>query len=67
MCIDTYTSADKHEIDQGLVILLLYTPLPIDLPTVHKDILIFAAARHGDIDRHVRLRRPSLVEGRTNA
>jgi hypothetical protein len=45
MCIDTYTSADRHEIDQDLVIPMLYTPLAVDLPTVQKDILILVAAR----------------------
>jgi hypothetical protein len=51
------------EIDQDVVIPLLYNPLPANLPTVQKDILILAAAHHGDSNRYVRLRRPSLVEG----
>lgn len=38
---------------------LLYTPLPRDLPTVNKTLLIHMAAYHGDIDRYSRLvRRP---------
>ncbi|KAK3196833.1 hypothetical protein K4F52_000177 [Lecanicillium sp. MT-2017a] len=38
---------------------LLYTPLPQDLPTVNKTLLIHMAAYHGDIDRYSRLvRRP---------
>jgi hypothetical protein len=65
MCIGTYTSADRHGIDQHLVILLLYIPLPVDLPTMQEDILILVVARHGDTNRYVRLRRPVLVEGET--
>ena len=37
---------------------LLYTPLPADLPTMNKDLLIEMAAYYGDIDRYTRLRRP---------
>ncbi|KAK0651161.1 hypothetical protein B0T16DRAFT_434432 [Cercophora newfieldiana] len=37
---------------------LLGTPLPFDLPTIHKDLLILAAATEGNVDRYVRLRRP---------
>jgi hypothetical protein len=62
MCIDTYT-ANTHELDQDVVVPLLYSPLPVDLPTVQKDILILAAALHGDIDRYVRLRRPYMITG----
>ncbi|KAJ4378726.1 hypothetical protein N0V86_005597 [Didymella sp. IMI 355093] len=57
MSIDTYHS-DAHKIDQAVVIPLLYNPLPADLPTVQKDLLILTAAVHGDIDRYARLRRP---------
>lgn len=41
----------------------LYEPLPQDLPTVQKDILIAMAAYYGDIDRYSRLRRPRPVYG----
>lgn len=37
---------------------LLYKPLPQDLPTTNKDLLILMAAYHGNIDRYARLRRP---------
>lgn len=40
---------------------LLCEPLPRDLPTVDKDLLIVSAAYYGDIDRYVRLRRPELL------
>jgi hypothetical protein len=39
----------------------LYEPLPQDLPTVQKDILIAMAAYYGDVDRYSRLRRPKSV------
>ncbi|KAJ0419521.1 hypothetical protein BJY00DRAFT_313910 [Aspergillus carlsbadensis] len=42
---------------------LLHSPLPADLPTVDKDLLILMAAWSGNIDRYVRLRRPSQIEG----
>ncbi|KAL2837090.1 hypothetical protein BJX68DRAFT_273228 [Aspergillus pseudodeflectus] len=42
---------------------LLHSPLPADLPTVDKDLLILMAAWSGNIDRYVRLRRPSKIEG----
>ncbi len=35
--------------------------LPLDLPTVDKDLLILMAAYYGDIDRYERLRRPSMI------
>ncbi|KAL4903809.1 hypothetical protein BDW74DRAFT_185903 [Aspergillus multicolor] len=41
---------------------LLYSPLPMDLPTVNKDLLILMAAYYGDIDRYVRLRRPVMIQ-----
>ncbi|KAJ5168366.1 uncharacterized protein N7482_003960 [Penicillium canariense] len=40
---------------------LLYNPLPRDLPTVDKDLLILMAAWSGNIDRYTRLRRPKLL------
>lgn len=36
---------------------LLYNPLPQDLPTTNKDLLILMAAYYGNIDRYARLRR----------
>ncbi|KAH0439673.1 hypothetical protein CcaCcLH18_02783 [Colletotrichum camelliae] len=43
---------------------LLYEPLPVDLPTARKDVLILMAAWEGDVDRYVRLRRPVTAEKR---
>ncbi|KAJ5577069.1 hypothetical protein N7535_003995 [Penicillium sp. DV-2018c] len=49
------------KIDEEQVLSLLYNPLPNDLPTVHKDLLILVAAFYGDIDRYARLQRPCQV------
>ncbi|GIK07218.1 hypothetical protein Aspvir_002875 [Aspergillus viridinutans] len=38
---------------------LLYTPLPADLPTMNKDLLILMATYYGNIERYARLRRPN--------
>ncbi|KAH8910646.1 hypothetical protein BR93DRAFT_923352 [Coniochaeta sp. PMI_546] len=46
---------------------LLIEPLPLDLPTVEKDMLILMAAYHGNIDRYARLRRPVLLETPTQS
>lgn len=40
---------------------LLYSPLPLDLPTMNKDVLILMAAYEGNVDRYVRLRRPGMI------
>ncbi|KAF3045408.1 hypothetical protein E8E11_008187 [Didymella keratinophila] len=61
MCIDTYNvSAPKTE--QNIVVPLLYSSLPTDLPTVQKDLLILMAAVQGNLDRYERLRRPFLIQ-----
>lgn len=40
---------------------LLDSPLPFDLPTIRKDLLILMAAFEGNVDRYSRLRRPGQV------
>lgn len=40
---------------------LLFTPLPRDLPTMKKDLLIQMAAYEGNIDRYARLMRPGYM------
>jgi len=40
---------------------LLVRPLPPDLPTGEKNLLILMAAYNGDIDRYARLRRPAML------
>ncbi|RJE19722.1 hypothetical protein PHISCL_07935 [Aspergillus sclerotialis] len=40
---------------------LLFTPLPRDLPTMKKDLLIQMAAYEGNIDRYARLMRPDYM------
>lgn len=37
---------------------LLYTPLPFDIPTLRKDLLVQMAAYGGNFDRYFRLLRP---------
>ncbi|GAB7356618.1 hypothetical protein MBLNU459_g7340t1 [Dothideomycetes sp. NU459] len=44
-----------------LILDLLSAPLPSDLPTVDKDLLILMAAYYGNIERYSRLRRPELL------
>ncbi|EQL02878.1 hypothetical protein OCS_01410 [Ophiocordyceps sinensis CO18] len=46
---------------------LLSNPLPANLPTCDKDVLIVMAAYRGDLDRYCRLRRPHLVHGEFEA
>ena len=43
------------------IIGMLSEPLPRNLPTVDKDLLILVAAYSGDIDRYARLRRPQMI------
>lgn len=57
--IDEFTSEPPPPEDD--VSHLLYTPLPADLPTMNKDVLILMAAYYGDVDRYSRLRRPRPV------
>ncbi|OHW99359.1 hypothetical protein CSPAE12_01945 [Colletotrichum incanum] len=42
-------------------LVLFYTPLLSHLPTTNKDALILMAAYEGNIERYVRLRRPSML------
>ncbi|CZR62109.1 uncharacterized protein PAC_12006 [Phialocephala subalpina] len=63
MCIDEYTTPKRPAYD---VTPLLYAPLPVNLPTVEKDLLILMAAYYGDIDRYARLRRPVMIEKEVN-
>ncbi|THY07456.1 hypothetical protein D6D02_07229 [Aureobasidium pullulans] len=62
MSVDVKRS-EPRSVDQSVVLPLLYSPLPADLPTVDKDMLILSAAYHGNIDRYVRLRHPQKIKG----
>ena len=42
------------------------TPLPADLPTANKDLLILMAAYDGNIDRYARFRRPTRIPTELN-
>ncbi|EFR05108.1 hypothetical protein MGYG_08117 [Nannizzia gypsea CBS 118893] len=46
---------DKYNILTNEEVQLLYTPLPQDLPTMKKDLLVQMAAHDGNIDRYARL------------
>jgi len=58
---------DEEETDdtpyelKGSEAALLDSPLPRDLPTAHKDLMILAAAYEGNLDRYARLRRPGFA------
>ncbi|KAF9878318.1 hypothetical protein CkaCkLH20_04356 [Colletotrichum karsti] len=54
------TLEDEH-------ISLFYSPLPNDLPTTNKDVLIIMAAWEGNIDRYLRLRRPFRIANEISA
>ena len=60
--IDDHDTAAQHNpplAEQDVP--LLYSPLPLDLPTMNKDVLILMAAYEGNVDRYVRLRRPEMI------
>jgi len=46
---------------------LMYTPLPLHLPTAAKDPLILMAAHEGNLDRYVRLHRPRMLHREAKA
>lgn len=60
---------DQHESDENVrrlsvdreEVRLLSQTLPVDLPSVQKDLLIVMAAYYGDVDRYARLRRPQFL------
>lgn len=60
--IDDRTSPAREVILTDDEIALLYSPLPPDLPTLNKDLLILKAAYTGNIDRYARLRRPRMIK-----
>ncbi|KAK2613101.1 hypothetical protein N8I77_000030 [Diaporthe amygdali] len=60
--IDGHDSAGEHNPPLAeRHVPLLYSPLPLDLPTMNKDVLILMAAYEGNVDRYVRLRRPVMI------
>lgn len=58
LIVDSEATARTEQTEDALVD-LLYQPLPNDLPVGNKDLLIYAEAYNGDIDRYSRLRRPN--------
>jgi len=61
MSIDEY---DSEPLKQKEALMLLYSPLLVDLSTVRKDLLILMATYYGDLDRCLRLRRPTAMHMR---
>jgi hypothetical protein len=51
------TKAKPHALTDSEIVLFV-SPLPADLPTMHKDLMILIAAFEGNLDRYARLRRP---------
>jgi hypothetical protein len=51
------------ELPDSAAVPLLYSPLPADVPTVHRDLLILATAFSGNIDRYARPRHPTMILG----
>ncbi|OBT51233.1 hypothetical protein VE04_09110 [Pseudogymnoascus sp. 24MN13] len=60
--VDNYEKEDRPAPDPH-VVQYLYTPLPVDLPNINKDVLILQAAYSGNVDRYARLRRPRMLRG----
>lgn len=56
----------RPRLDHVVELLSSKSPLPENLPTVHKDLLILMAAYNGDVDRYSRLRRPSVIANEFN-
>lgn len=63
IAISPSDNTTHNVIHSDLLIQLLTNPLPLELPTVDKDLLICMAAYYGETDRYARLRRPSMVDG----
>ncbi|KAJ5359960.1 hypothetical protein N7517_009151 [Penicillium concentricum] len=59
--LDTDPDTTPFAIKDEEILLMLYMPLPADLPTLNKDLLILTAALYDDVDRYARPRRPNTV------
>ncbi|ATY61449.1 hypothetical protein A9K55_008883 [Cordyceps militaris] len=62
MNIDEFATPEPDDTADLAMAAYLAKPLPRDLPTGNKDILILAAAYTGNIDQYARLRRPLMVD-----
>jgi hypothetical protein len=62
-CIDAEGTLPGARAVDPKAVQLLCEPLPADLPTIDKDLLILMAAWSGNIDRYARLRRPTMING----
>jgi hypothetical protein len=66
MNIDIHNTEVPDATISPLLLDLLSSPLPFDLPAINKNLLILMAAYYGDIDRYARLRRPEPVHQEIN-
>ncbi|KAJ5214662.1 hypothetical protein N7449_001831 [Penicillium cf. viridicatum] len=62
-CLDAESTLTEARPVDPEAVRLLCEPLPADLPTIDNDLLILMAAWSGNIDRYVRLRRPTMING----
>ncbi|KAK2050101.1 hypothetical protein LZ31DRAFT_590369 [Colletotrichum somersetense] len=65
--IDEPSDPSVHQTLEDEHISLFYSPLPKDLPTTNKDVLIIMAAWEGNIDRYLQLRRPVRIANEISA
>ncbi|KAK2033588.1 hypothetical protein LX32DRAFT_635273 [Colletotrichum zoysiae] len=65
--IDDPSDPSVHQTLEDEHISLFYSPLPKDLPTTNKDVLIIMAAWEGNIDRYLQLRRPVRIANEISA
>lgn len=65
---DYFPYSDEEPVlsSADLMLDLLTSPLPPDLPAGNKDLLLLTAAYYGNIERYTRLRRPKPLEGEVN-
>jgi hypothetical protein len=61
--IDEMSQDEGDDYLQSEEEVLLYSPLPLDLNTMNKNLFILMAAYTGNIDRYARLRRPTMIPG----
>ncbi|CAG8956744.1 hypothetical protein HYFRA_00012288 [Hymenoscyphus fraxineus] len=57
---DEEDSEDEDPVCTATEVAQLYKPLPLDLPSMEKDLLVLVAAYEGNIDRYSRLSRPTM-------
>jgi hypothetical protein len=66
MNIDLYDTKVPATIISPLILDLLSSPLPLDLPAINEDLLILMATYYDDINRYARLRRSEYIHHEIN-